>query len=274
MTIKEAQRHGDNLLRRAGIQSNRIDTSLILEKVTGRPRSWLFAHNEEDLPEKAAREFMNLVSRRAERVPLVHLTNSREFYGLDFFINENVLTPRIETEVMVDLAVKFAPKNSSLIDVGTGSGAIAIAIKKHRPDLKVSATDITDEALAVASKNALAHETDIKIYKSDLLESVSGKYDTIVANLPYLKDDASLMPEVKKEPAVALFGGPDGLNLYRRLLDQLPSHLEKGGWLFTECDPWQQDDLIAASEKKGLVDKEKSYFILGFQLQVKGPGRA
>ncbi|HSX41218.1 MAG TPA: peptide chain release factor N(5)-glutamine methyltransferase [Candidatus Saccharimonadales bacterium] len=265
MTIAEAKRHGEQVLGRAGIESKRIDTSLLLEKVSGKKRTWLFAHLEDNLDDDQAKKFIDLINERSKRRPLVHLTNAREFYGLDFYINEFVLTPRVETEQMVGWAIKYAPKNSHLIDIGTGSGALAIAIKKHRPDLNVTATDVTDEALAVAKKNAKIHKVDISFIKSDLWTNVEGKFGTIVTNLPYLKDDADLMPEVKHEPDIALFGGADGLDIYRRFLEKLPDHLAENGYLFTECDPWQQADLIAEAAKAGLKPIEQSYFILGFR---------
>lgn len=265
MTIDEARKLGETKLFKAKIESRRLDTYLLLEKVTGKPRSWLMAHPEEKLADKSADEFLDLINKRAQRVPIVHLTNSREFYGLDLYINENVLTPRIETEKMVEWAIELAPKNSRMIDVGTGSGAIAIAVAKHRPDLEIVATDVTDEALDVARKNAQKHAIEIQIIKSDLFENVTGKFETVATNLPYLQNDADLMPEVKKEPAVALYGGDDGLDIYRRFLKDLPDHLKKGSHLFTECDPWQQADLISEANAAGLKLTKENYFILGFR---------
>lgn len=255
------------MLQRAEISSARLDATLMLEKITSRPRSWLLAHGEEALTKAQTRDFLELIGRRAQRTPLVHLTNTREFYGLDFYIDERVLTPRMETEKMVEYTIKYAPKGSRLIDIGTGSGAIAIAIKKHRPDLKVTGTDVSAAALDVARQNADHHRVDIALVPSDLFEAVPSRFATVVTNLPYLRDDAELMPEVQKEPDVALFGGRDGLALYRRFLQQLPAHLEPDGYLFTECDPWQHQDLIKAAITAGLKPIEKhNYFILGFQL--------
>jgi release factor glutamine methyltransferase len=266
MTIAETQRQAENRLRAAGIESFRLDTTLLLEKVTGKRRAWLLAHDEEELDEPTNRRFEVLVERRTQRTPLVHLTNTREFYGLDLYIDERVLTPRVETEKMVEYAIKYAPKDSRLIDIGTGSGAIAIAIKKHRPDLEIIATDVSAEALKVARRNAGKHQVEVQLIPSDLFGSVVGRFATVVTNLPYLRDDADLMPEVRKEPGVALFGGSDGLELYRRFLEQLPAHLEPGGFLFTECDPWQHEDVIKAAATVGLKLVERdNYFILGFQ---------
>lgn len=266
MTIGAAQQHGEEVLKAAGIDSGRLDTALLLGKVTEQSRAWLLAHDDETLTPDQETAFLALLAKRAERHPLVHLTNNREFYGLDLYIDADVLTPRVETEKMVDYAIKYTPQNSRLIDIGTGSGAIAIAIKKHRPDLTVIGTDVTDEALAVARKNITHYGLDIELIKSDLFEAVDGSFETVVTNLPYLKDDADLMPEVQKEPAVALFGGDDGLVLYRKFLRRLPTYLKSGGFLFTECDPWQHESLIGEAKEAGLQPiEQEDYFILGFQ---------
>lgn len=265
MTYEEALQFGTKQLKRVKIESARIDASLLLTKVTGMPRANVFAHLDDELTSEAAGEFIELINERAKRVPLVHLTNTREFYGIDLYIDKNVLTPRVETEKMVEFAIKYAPQNGKLIDIGTGSGAIAIAIKTHRPDLEVWATEITDEALAVARRNIGNLKLDIKLVRSDLFSKISEKFDVVATNLPYLQDDADLMPEVKKEPAVALFGGQDGLDIYRRFLKELPHHLHPNGYLFTECDPWQQASLKTVANRIGLRPFEEDYFILGFK---------
>lgn len=268
MTIGEAIHNGRASLEAANITSAQLDAELLLAHTTGFRREQILSRPEQVLSPTQSQEFDHLIIRRAAHTPLVHLTGSREFYGLDFTITPDVLTPRVETEQMVDWAIKYAPQNSSLIDVGTGSGAIAIAIAKHRPDLKVTATEISNATLGVARKNATKHQVGINLIISDLWEDVSGKFQTIVTNLPYLRDDAKseLMEEVKHEPAVALFGGIDGLDLYRRFLTRIQSHLKPGGYLFTECDPWQHTELIAEAAKHNLEPIEQGYFILGFQL--------
>ena len=150
MTLDEALQFGTKQLKRAGIESARIDSSLLLAKAMDMPRANVLAHLDDEMDPTLASDFIELVNERAKRRPLVHLTNTREFYGIDLYIDENVLTPRIETEKMVDFAIKHAPQNGRLIDIGTGSGAIAIAIKTHRPDLEVWATEVNNEALNVA----------------------------------------------------------------------------------------------------------------------------
>ena len=265
MTVVEAQKYGENMLRKAGIQSLRIDASLLLAKAAGKPRTWLFAHPEEELADKVSKSYIELINRRAERIPLVHLTNEVEFYGLKLFIDERVLTPRMETEKMVELAIQKSPPAGRIADVGTGSGAVAIALKKHRPDLEVFGSDVSRAALDVVKRNASTHQVSITLSAGNLLEPLDSKFDVILCNLPYLREDAELMPEVKYEPRVALLGGKDGLDLYRKLAEQLSTKLKKDGLLLTECDPWQQERLIEILQPAGLSPVENNYFITLFK---------
>jgi release factor glutamine methyltransferase len=269
MTLGEALAYGETTLKAVGIDGGRLDTQILLEFVTDKNRAHLLAHEEDELTIEQENQFKELIAKRAERIPLVHLTHTREFYGIDLYIDDDVLTPRVETEKMVEFAIKHVPQNGKLIDIGTGSGAIAIAIKTHRPDLEVWATEVNDEALAVARRNIENLKLDVKLVKSDLFSEIAVKFDTVATNLPYLQNDADLMPEVQKEPAVALFGGDDGLDIYRRFLIELPEHLQPEGFLFTECDPWQQAHLKAEAAKIDLHPIEEDYFILGFQHSLK-----
>ncbi len=266
MKIVDALSSAQEKLIAANVNSVRLDSELLLCHVLDQDRTWLLAHNQDQMTPEQLEKYESLIEKRAKHVPVVHLTNKREFYGIELFINDNVLTPRVETEKMVEFAIKHAPKGGRLIDVGTGSGAIAIAIAVHRPDLEIWATEYSPEALAVAHKNIVANKIDVTLQQADLFEGIAGSFDTVVCNLPYLADDADLMPEVQKEPGVALFGGPDGLDIYRRFLAQLPNHLNPGGQLFTECDPWQQTALIAEAKAIGLKPIEEGYFILSFKL--------
>ena len=267
MTIRNALRAAQHRLEEAHIPGGRLDSELIMGFVVGHHRAWLLIHDDTELDEPQLEHFDSLINRRLQREPVVHITGSREFYNLDLQVTPDVLTPRVETEQMVDWAIEYAPQNSRLIDIGTGSGAIAIAITKHRPDLQITATDISETELAVARANAAKHQANINLVESNLWSNVPGQFETVVTNLPYLADDADLMPEVQREPRVALVGGPDGLEIYRRFLAQLPDHLAPGGYLFTESDPWQHEALIAEAAQSGLIPIEQGYFILGFQLR-------
>mgnify|MGYP006341645153 CR=1 FL=1 len=267
MKIAEALKVAQSTLATANVNSVRLDSELLLCHILGHDRSWLLAHNQDGLLPEQLEAYNALIHKRAQHIPVVHLTNMREFYGIELYIDDTVLTPRVETEQMVEFAIKHAPKGGRLIDIGTGSGAIAIAIATHRPDLEVWATEYSHEALEIARKNITANHLGITLKQADLFKGINEKFDVVVCNLPYLADDADLMPEVQKEPGVALFGGPDGLDIYRRFLTQLPSHLSPGGMLFTECDPWQQAALAAEAKTIGLERIEEDYFILGFRLQ-------
>ncbi len=266
MKIHEVLANARTQLTAAGVNSVHLDAELLLCHVLKVGRSWLLAHNEDELSARHLETYKVLISKRAQHIPLVHLTNKREFYGIELFIDASVLTPRIETEKMVELAIKYAPPGGSLIDIGTGSGAIAIAIAKHRPDLTIWATEYSTEALKVARQNIAAHKVNVTLKQADLFNGIEKEFDVVACNLPYLADKADLMPEVQKEPCIALFGGPDGLDIYRKFLAQLPAHLKPGGKLFTECDPWQQAALISEAKDIGLKLIEEDYFILGFQL--------
>lgn len=173
-----------------------------------------FSGGDEDL-------FSKLVDRRIKHEPVAYITNHCKFRGLDFFIDERVLVPRSETEPLVEVAVESLPKNSSVIDVGTGSGEVALAVKNERPDLKVLGTDISKDALDVASINSTALELNVDWHEADLLEGIKGEYNAVLANLPYLptvKRDTYEPEMVDYEPQVALWGGKDGYDLIRRLL--------------------------------------------------------
>lgn len=266
LTIDQVLDDARKQLKAAGVNSITIDAQLLLAHVLKKDRSWLLAHGQDTLSTKQQTTYKALITKRAQRTPVVHLTNLREFYGINLYINEQVLTPRVETEKMVELAIAHTPQNGRLLDVGTGSGAIAIAVASHRQDLAVDASEVDQAALKVAKKNVDNSKlVNISLIESDLLEVVYTTYDTVVCNLPYLANDADLMEEVQKEPSVALFGGQDGLDIYRRFLAQLPKALRPNGYLFTECDPWQQKYLIKEATQYGLELFIEDYFILGFR---------
>ena len=208
----------------------RTEMEVFLSHLLGHSRLDLIAHGEEEIPvEKLADLQLAWTALKAGK-PVAYLTHQKEFYGLTLFVNESVLIPRPCTELLVDWASEVAEKK--VLELGTGSGAIALALKTKRPDLEVSATDISLDALAIANKNCVQLKLDVKFLQSDLLTEVPREdFDTLMANLPYIGTEthANIDENVlNHEPGLALFGGADGLDLYRRLFGQI----REGIWNF------------------------------------------
>lgn len=268
MTIAQWLQRATTTLKQAGILSARLDAEVLACHIMQKDRGWLIAHDNETITKTTLTTLERALMTRQKRAPLAYITHHKEFYGLDFYVDERVLCPRAETESALTQIIKHAPKNGSLIDVGTGSGAIAIAIAKHRPDLTITAAELSPDALEVAHKNAnkLLQKHQISFIKSDIFANVTEQFDVVVANLPYVSKSFELLPEVASEPDVALFGGEaDGLSLYRRFFKTLPDHLRPKAQVYIESDPWQQAELIDLAGAIGLNKIYEDYFILGFE---------
>ena len=209
-------------LRAAGLDSPRLDAELLLADALGIDRTRLLI--DDPVVEGAAvRRLRDAVRRRsAERVPIAYLLGRKGFRHLELAVDERVLIPRPETEHLVEAALDALAPGAHVHDVGTGSGAVALALKHERPDLQVSASDVSDDALAVACANAARLGIDVALHRGDLLEGVAAEH--VVANLPYVEAGAPLAPELRHEPAAALFAGPDGLDVLRRFCAQLAGH--------------------------------------------------
>jgi release factor glutamine methyltransferase len=217
-----------------------ITTHALIAHVTGRDRAWIVAHQEDLLTDEQSTRLLDLLGRAAHWEPLAYLTGAREFAGLRFEVTPDVLIPRPETETLVDAVVAWAKKAARplrIIDVGTGSGVIAVTLAARLPDARITAADVSESALAVARRNAERHQAAERIafVESDLLETVAGTFDVIAANLPYIaRDDLAALEVSRWEPGLALDGGPEGLDLIRRLLAQAPARLASGGTIFLE----------------------------------------
>lgn len=234
------------------VGTTRLDALILLEDVTGKNRAWLLAHPETALSSVQLKKLNSLVARRVKREPLAYILGRVEFYGLTLEVNRQVLIPRPETESLINYALDHAPQGATVLDVGTGSGAIAIALKHTRPDLAVMASDISAPALEVARRNAAKYRiSDIYFRQSNLMDDISGRFDVIVANLPYVPTKRQLEPELTHEPRLALNGGPDGLELYRQLLSQITPYLNARTLVVFEAEPAQHDQLIAAASLAG-----------------------
>jgi release factor glutamine methyltransferase len=237
----------------------------LLAHVVGRGRVWLFAHGEEIISPEDAQCFADLIARAAQGEPLAHLVGEREFYGLPFCVTPDVLIPRPETEALVDVVLDWAKEKniaaSRIVDVGTGSGAIAITLAIRLPAARVSAVEVSWAALSIARQNAIRHGVAGRIgfVLGDLLNAAVGPFDVIAANLPYINAEELTALEVGRwEPRVALNGGEDGLCLIRRMLDQVPARLAPGGLLVLEMGSDQGDrvgDLCRRKFPGARVDK-------------------
>jgi len=236
----------------AGVEEARLDAEVLLAHTLGCQRAQLYAHPERMLQSSERARYKELVARRARREPLAYLTGHREFYGLDLLVDHRVLIPRPETEVLVERAIiegkGLLEDRGRLIvaDIGTGCGAIAIALAVHLPSTQVYATDISPPALAVASHNCRRHGVARRVHLlcGDLLSPLPHQVDMIVANLPYVAptEMGALPPEVSRyEPRRAWDGGADGLELIGRLLAQAPAYLNDGGCILLEIGAAQGD---------------------------------
>ena len=201
----------------AGVDSPRLDAELLLAAATGLGRAQIVADPRRLLEPEEARVFADLARRRREREPVAYILGDKGFRGIELKVDRRVLIPRPETEHLVEAALGL-PEGARVVDVGTGSGAVALALKSERPDLEVLATDSSADALAVARANALLLGLAVAFRHGDLLDGVEGPVDAVVSNPPYVEAGAALAPEIARyEPAEALFAGEDGLDVYRRL---------------------------------------------------------
>lgn len=217
----------------------RLDAQLLLLHVLGRPlegRAWLIAHDNEELTPQAQRDYAGLCRRRAAGEPAAYLTGVKEFHGLCLAVDGRVLVPRPDTETLVawSLDVLAGQPQPAVLDLGTGSGAIALAIRSARPDAQVSAVDASADALAVARSNGERLGLPVQWLHGDWFAPVQGRFALIASNPPYIAEGDPHLPDLSHEPVSALTSGPDGLHDIRRLVQQAPGYLAAGGWLLLE----------------------------------------
>jgi release factor glutamine methyltransferase len=242
------------------IENPRLNAEHLLAHALGRTRMDLYLEFERNLSEEELGPLRELVKRRGQGEPLQHLLGTVEFCGQLFAIDKRAMVPRPETEELVELLQsKIKNQKSRIVDVGTGSGVIALSLAQEFPEAKVYAVDISEDALALARENAARLGLErVHFQKSDLLESLSERFDLIVANLPYIsmQDRHLLAREVLHDPEVALFGGSSGDELVRRLIEKAPAHLEPGGLLALEIGLGQAEGLSDFVRQKNYHDIE------------------
>ena len=242
MTYKQAEQQGEQLLQAAGIADAKIDAWLLLEMVAKIDRSFYFMHTNDEVDAEVLTEYRRVVEKRAEHVPLQYITGEQEFMGMAFKVNSNVLIPRQDTETLVEEALKVIGPQMDVLDLCTGSGCILLSILKNAPTVRGTGSDVSKQALLVAKENAKLHNLEAEWVRSNLFDNVSGQFDVIVSNPPYIAqaEILTLMPEVGQfEPVQALDGGVDGLDFYRKIVGQAPQYLKENGYLFFEIG-WDQ----------------------------------
>lgn len=232
-------------LTKVGITTARLDSLVLLEDVLNRDRSWLLAHADAEISSADQARLKKLLSQRVKHVPLAYVRSKTEFYGREFVISHNVLVPRPESETMLD-ELKGLPKLPTqpiIGDVGTGSGALGITAKLELPEAQVHLLDVDSQALEIAKMNVDKFTIDVTLRQQDLLVEDSTPYDALLCNLPYVPDNYTINDAAHHEPRIALFGGSDGLDLYRRLFQQLAQRSEKVLYILTEALPTQHAEL-------------------------------
>lgn len=251
MTIREALRLAAARLEQAGVPDADVDAAYLLASVLKEDTlaMRINGHRELAAPQRAA--FDALCDRRTAREPLQYILGETEFMGLTFHVEPGVLIPRADTEILVEKALEWMKPGARVLDIGTGSGAIAVSLAKLGRQAQVTAVDVSDRALEIARQNAKRNGAAVEFVKSDCFSALKGrKYDMIVSNPPYISEDEmrGLMPEVTREPELALFGGADGLDFYRRISREAPEYLNEGGCLLFEIG-WLQKDAVSALVK-------------------------
>lgn len=307
-TLTGLLKKGQMILANAGIEEAGLDAWLLLEYITGKSRAYYFAHGEESVTESTAESYMELISRRAGHIPLQHLTHQAFFMGYEFYVDENVLVPRQDTETLTESALECmeTEKNPHILDMCTGSGCILISLLKEREDAYGTGVDLSEGALKVAVRNAqtLGVEERAEFIKSDLFSEMQNTvhetdntpkdtikdaehennngnhtraYDMIISNPPYIPtaEIEELMEEVRfHDPRMALDGMEDGLYFYRMITEQAKDHLVPGGWLLYEIGCSQGKDVADLLRKEGFEDIEIRQDLAGLDRVVLGRNKS
>ena len=262
MTYRECYEQGCRTLQAAGIEEAALDARLLLEAVCGTDRNDLLVHGEQPVAPEAEEKYLNWIRQRAEHIPLQQLTGEQGFMGLTFSVNEHVLIPRQDTEILVEEVLMELHDGMRVLDMCTGSGCILLSLLHYSNDCEGLGVDLSAEALEVAGRNVLKVLTPEKaehahFLQSDLFEKVEGKFEIIVSNPPYIAsaEVEKLMPEVRDhEPRMALDGTEDGLYFYRRIIEEAGKHLVSSGMLFFEIGYDQGQAVSELMRTEGYCD--------------------
>ena len=260
MTRKEASDRASGLMKEAGIADHLSDARILLEYITGVTTNDLLTHPEIEITDEQAAGYMDAVNKRLAHIPVQHITGKQEFMGLEFEVNENVLIPRFDTEILVEEAMRLGLSHMNILDMCTGSGCILLSLLHFSHNCKGMGADISPEALKVAAANADRLGIEAEFVLSDLFAGLDPdklRFDLIISNPPYIRTDViqTLMEEVRDhEPHLALDGSADGLKFYRRIISEAPAFLHKGGMLMFEIGFDQGIDVSRLMSEAGFAD--------------------
>lgn len=273
MTYREAIETGTRILQKENIADAKIDAWYLFQMACKIDRNFYYLHEEDELTAEQQSEYESTVHKRAEHVPLQYIIGEQEFMGLKFKVNSNVLIPRQDTETLVEEALRVAKPGMRVLDLCTGSGCIIISLAKNVADISCTGSDISKQALLVAKENAKANEVEVEWERSDLFENISGTFDLIVSNPPYIPtgEIPGLMPEVRDfEPVDALDGKEDGLYFYRIITEKSPEYLTSDGYLYFEIGYDQGEAVSAMMRQCGYTQVEVIKDLAGNDRVVKG----
>lgn len=250
MNIKQALEEAKNILKSNNFEDSNIIAKELLSYVLKKDKVYLTINSDTALTDTEYAKFTKYIEQIIDGKPLQYITQKQEFMGMEFFMNENVLIPQPDTEILVetvlDICKRYGKQSLRILDLCTGSGAIAISLSKIL-NTQVFASDVSTKALEVAEKNNVLNNSKVQFIESNLFEQINGeKFDIIVSNPPYIKNEEikSLSKQVQNEPYIALAGGEDGLDFYRKIIDEAYKHINKNGYLCLEIGYDQKEDLI------------------------------
>lgn len=272
MTIREAINKATIKLKMQSIDSPKLKARLLMQFMLGKNRQYIMVYDTNQLTKEQEERYFNNIEKVEKGIPLQHITHQQEFMKMNFYVNQDVLIPRPDTEVLVEEVIKIAKRINAkkILDLCTGSGAIAISLAKYLENSQITAVDISEKALTVAERNAKTNgvQNQIAFLSSDLFKNLpKEKYDIIVSNPPYIKREIikSLDEEVQKEPLIALDGGEDGLDFYKKIIKEAHKYLIPEGYLCLEIGYNQKDEVIKLIEKeerfKNIYSKKDLYGI-------------